>query len=525
MFKKNNLYHIARFALRLFVLVLCFALCVVPTLNRVSAVQAGATVAVAGGAIGTGGIPALGALGSLLGPTLGVVGVALLGAGVNVYVTEQSAAQGMTKTQFIEQSMRQWVSERGGSFDHLISTIAEGIHVSPLGRISLTGAAGLLIYQFGNWLFANDAVSAPPSSGGTIGSLQLPVNYITLAVNGTFPAPVEGVDKPDALSGSSSVMCVSSSWIYSASNNVYFVCCINGFNNYVYAVSNVSGTSVGVRSGGKGRVYQLSNTVVNSAGDTFYYVSCFSVSQLDQLSQYNVTVPFYNGTIQEYLGAATDTPSLPSDDVFTGTAEDWSANRDLLKPGEDDVTVIGNAPDLLGSAAESFLAGDYVMSVPDYLTSIADLYNQALAAEAAVPVTATDTATGVAVTDTVSIASPFEGVDVSTSAADTDVAGALAVPAASVSAADAVQVMSPDLTTIFPFCIPFDLARVLNLLAADPVIPKYHVRWEVPYFAEPIEFDIDLTPLDGVMAVARTMETLAFVVGLAISTRQVFLRG
>lgn len=82
----------------------------------------------------------------------------------------------------------------------------------------------------------------------------------------------------------------------------------------------------------------------------------------------------------------------------------------------------------------------------------------------------------------------------------------------------------PGLETIFPFCIPFDIYAFCSALNADPVAPSF--EWRMQY--APLDLDytfvIDLEAFDGVAQVLRTMELLAFCVGLAFWTRHL-IRG
>lgn len=83
---------------------------------------------------------------------------------------------------------------------------------------------------------------------------------------------------------------------------------------------------------------------------------------------------------------------------------------------------------------------------------------------------------------------------------------------------------SPGLPDVFPFCIPFDIYAFFECLAADPVAPSFTWRFYVPGICDE-EIEIDLSDFDSVAQIVRTMELLAFIVGLALVTRNRFLRG
>lgn len=83
------------------------------------------------------------------------------------------------------------------------------------------------------------------------------------------------------------------------------------------------------------------------------------------------------------------------------------------------------------------------------------------------------------------------------------------------------------LEKIFPFCLPFDLIDFIGVLDADPEAPKFSIPIKVPTSSGwgVYNIDIDLSKFDSVAALLRQMETLAFVVGLIMITRQKMIRG
>lgn len=79
------------------------------------------------------------------------------------------------------------------------------------------------------------------------------------------------------------------------------------------------------------------------------------------------------------------------------------------------------------------------------------------------------------------------------------------------------------LTEIFPFCIPFDVYALLSCLSAEPQTPVFTVRFVIPGVINQ-EFTIDLSPFSTIAQIVRTMELIAFAIGLALVTRERFLR-
>lgn len=86
---------------------------------------------------------------------------------------------------------------------------------------------------------------------------------------------------------------------------------------------------------------------------------------------------------------------------------------------------------------------------------------------------------------------------------------------------------SLDLTGLFPFCIPFDIVRILSAFNAPAEAP--HFNWTLPtgYQNGQVAYEtytIDLSQFDTVAQVVRVFEYISFVLGLAIITRDL-IRG
>lgn len=79
------------------------------------------------------------------------------------------------------------------------------------------------------------------------------------------------------------------------------------------------------------------------------------------------------------------------------------------------------------------------------------------------------------------------------------------------------------LTSVFPFCIPFDVYAFVSALAAEPEAPSFTWRFYVPNICDET-IEIDLSAFDAVARILRTIELLLFCVGLALETRKI-IRG
>lgn len=114
-----------------------------------------------------------------------------------------------------------------------------------------------------------------------------------------------------------------------------------------------------------------------------------------------------------------------------------------------------------------------------------------------------DTDTG---TDTDNPSKPGEGTDTDN-------------PSDSVNWPSAGDISLPKLIiSKFPFCIPFDVARLIGLLEADPKTPVFHVPLKVGTILDE-EIVLDLSQWDNAVRIIRWGELIVFVAGLVLVTR------
>lgn len=83
-----------------------------------------------------------------------------------------------------------------------------------------------------------------------------------------------------------------------------------------------------------------------------------------------------------------------------------------------------------------------------------------------------------------------------------------------------------DLTTVFPFCIPFDLIRAFKVLSVEGEAPVYEMPLQIDYKSIHVDehWSIDMSDFSSVIQILRVMETLGFIVGLILVTRKL-IRG
>lgn len=75
----------------------------------------------------------------------------------------------------------------------------------------------------------------------------------------------------------------------------------------------------------------------------------------------------------------------------------------------------------------------------------------------------------------------------------------------------------------FPFDIPFNIMFALSLLNHEPEIPKF--QGDIDLKVCTWHYDIDLTPFDDIATILRRFEVLAFIIGLAILTKELIMWG
>lgn len=74
--------------------------------------------------------------------------------------------------------------------------------------------------------------------------------------------------------------------------------------------------------------------------------------------------------------------------------------------------------------------------------------------------------------------------------------------------------LTADLTTIFPFCLPFDFVRLIKVLDAEPETPSFSFPFVVPALNIDMKVEIDLSWMDGIMEIWRLGELGLFIIML-----------
>lgn len=78
-----------------------------------------------------------------------------------------------------------------------------------------------------------------------------------------------------------------------------------------------------------------------------------------------------------------------------------------------------------------------------------------------------------------------------------------------------------DLTQLFPFCLPFDLFRTINVLKSEAIAP----HWKLPITVESIDFsytiDINFNKFETLASIFRSFQVVLFIIALITLTRKI----
>lgn len=77
------------------------------------------------------------------------------------------------------------------------------------------------------------------------------------------------------------------------------------------------------------------------------------------------------------------------------------------------------------------------------------------------------------------------------------------------------------LSSVFPFCIPFDFIALLNVLDAEPTAPRFEFPVAIPALGYQETVIIDMSMFNDVAEIIRICETISFILFLMFSTSKV----
>jgi len=86
---------------------------------------------------------------------------------------------------------------------------------------------------------------------------------------------------------------------------------------------------------------------------------------------------------------------------------------------------------------------------------------------------------------------------------------------------DKWEQVKKDLHGVFPFCIPWDIYGMLTAFSAEPRAPHFEYPFQIPSIGLDYTLELDFADFDPVAQILRTLELIAFSIGLAILTSKV----
>ena len=410
----------------------------------------------------------MGAVGELLvtggtasaGPVALVVGLMLLGgAGIDIVLTDLADDKGMTKSEYLDSLLHDFSVAAGKAYNEVINELAEGIECTKNGYIIIGESCASAWNRFLNWLFDSGLVldSLPMTSLEGSG-----MKFYLVTSAHPFPISGDGSDFYVNIAGSSSIYM-----------GYYFANSITLYSDAPFTIDRYRGNSYWLTydindlnvSGCYYRSLTIDQSYIDSHIDTASPVNVNVVSP-DVL---NSLVVVGDGTISG--GQLVGEKDKYVDGVLGGIGA-LEGQSVIARPGILDI------PGAIDT--------DLTIPFPDYIDKLLGLLNTG---ELTVPVAVEDNG-----------ALPSDRAD---------------------TAVEPVEDMGSftyDIKGLFPFCIPFDIYDMLNLLVAGREAPHFEYRFYVPGIVD-YTMEFDFAMFEPLADVLRKMELLAFCVGLAFVTK------
>lgn len=476
------------------------------------------------GSLASGGLSDSAFLGTF-GPIAGVLtAYALQANGINTHISEASAQQGLTKTEYIYQTLSTWSDVTNRDALDVVQSLVNNVTYGSGGTLYFAQDALKIIEQIGNWIVGNSQIYSE--------SLPI-VSHDTFLNVGNFNFPAISVGDSyvsTSTSGTSNRYQYFNITSINSSENVFIAQYFNNPPNtslHQWRLVLISPSAFTVSFRKEGRMSgnssytgeQISNSVFYAETDINggYYVENGQLVNVPSLGSYGSPSAVFDmlKSLGNEYSITTNSPDIP--DQFYG--DTWSDNVSGLSlpegyTGAIDTGVIQGLQDQIQGV------GDYVIGLQDYIHALEDAIN---GREADVPIVDTDTSIPFPIPVPQEVTPVYTPVAPESYPAEDEVEEVVN-PEIVAPSTDIINGLQFDLTQVFPFCIPFDIYALLQKFVADPVAPQVHIDWDIPFVDSNFVLDIDFSAYNSVAAVLRTMELIGAIVGLAIATRAIYLR-
>lgn len=486
------------------------------------------TVSVIGGTLGAEGLAAIGASGPIAAAAIGVTVAVMAGLKLDSHISQKSANAGMTKSAYVKQQIQNYCTATGQTLGSWGKNLLAGVRIGQQGFIYLQRDSAALLEDFFNWNDVNnrilDSSQALPFDVSVQGQLY---NKSYVVQNGDelkdkmiFDTNIDTAKvclyfKPNSSSNLNNIILV----IFAAApftitrtyyshdeeytQRISITSRRNGY--YYYSYGTFTYPEQTLASGG----------VVGSDFSDINVLNYRSYSQ-STLAR-NAYLDSLDGTFEV----------VQSDKDFITSENPWEQVKADIQPAEGEEVKVD--PHALGAIADAYpvKGKDLTVALGDYLDALRKAWDGTIADT----IPAVDTATG----EEVAIPIPqdlTEAIPKDTTidqVAEDTIDDTTTVPAIDDTVPpdpdDTVGGLTVGLDDIFPFCLPFDIYHILQKFSAAPETPVVDIEFPSAIVGTSVPLHIDLSQFDGVASVARKMELVAYVVGLAIVTRKTVLRG
>lgn len=446
-----------------------------------------------------------------------IIGMIALTMGVCVAITmiaadsagmtgaiQAAAEEGLQGTaEFTEQLLKAYWMQRGIPLIHLMSLYQQGAKILQDGSLALDKQLSDFLSGFLKWAWseegANLAEFAAANGLVTIDTNNLNISGFNFKENvlygsGNVDTPLQNV-RYSTISSSPYV-------IYNTGSS-YSTCNITFFSDSPSTIQRIDKKTGNIT---EISIISVTSRTINGTSYKYYYggsiqywnqpvADIWGQRSFDRVSAFNAAFAYYHGQdykvsygVPSYEGVDTSVLDLDEGLGVDTNILDLPGVLSLPAP----VSGTASADDYLTSARDAIYNGS---STLDYTDANDVVGSTTLTHEGALTV------------EQVGTGNPaLEGA--------TDVAESVGSPT--------MDKFSIDLRDYFPFCVPFDLYDMLNLLSGSRRAPVVHWRFTVPHVGE-YEVDIDLSPFDPVASVLRNVELLAFAIALGFATKKLLM--
>lgn len=470
------------------------------------------------GSLASGGLSDSAFLGTF-GPVAGVlVAYALQANGINTHISEASAEQGITKTEYIYNTLANWTDITNRDALDVVQSIVNNVQYGSGGTLYFAQDALTTILQLGNWIVSNSEIFSE--------SLPIVSNDTFLNI-GNYNFPL--VNTGDVITSS-----------YTNNSGQTANITINAISPEVFAFQIRADNSARgmtlvffspnrftLTSTQSGAISSNTQTWTSTQLNNIFYISYHqNYAYTNQLGNF-VNIPYIDGYVGETgaknflnsLGTEYSITTNSSDNIDQFYGDTWADNVPGLSlpegyTGAIDTGVIQGLQDQIQGV------GDYVIGLQDYIQALEDAIN---GREADVPIEDTDSSIPYPVPVPQDITPTYEQVAPEEIPVEDEIQD-IVNPEITAPSTDVINGLQFDLTQVFPFCIPFDLYELIQKFVAEPVAPHIHIDWDIPFVESNFTLDIDFSAYNSVAAILRTMELIGAIVGLAIATRAIYLR-